>query len=106
MKTFLFEIPIEAEEYTPETCERDYGSKDAYNSDFPEHVYASVHHIDQLFKDALFYCHMSMMNILAKGKGEPENLDETSLKLYNMYENRIKYYDELRMKVKCNGVQA
>jgi hypothetical protein len=106
MKTFIFEIPIEAEEYTSETCKRDYGSKDNYNADFPEHVYASMNHIDQLFKDAETFCYFSMMNLLEKGKGYPSNLDTIDKRLYNTYKKRAKYYQELRKKVKCSGIQA
>ena len=106
MKTFIFEIPIEAEEYTPETCERDYGSKDSYNSDFPEHVYASMEHIDQLFKDAETFCYFSIMKLLAKGKGCSDNLDAVDKSLYDTYKKRAKYYQELRKKVKCSGIQA
>ena len=106
MKTFIFELPIEAEEYTPETCERDFGSKEAYNSDFPESVYASQNHIGTLFRDATLFCLQSSMRILAKGGGDPDKLDETQKSLYNMYENRIKYYEELLEKTKCTKIQS
>jgi hypothetical protein len=99
-KKFIFEIPILAKPYSPETCEKDYGSKDAYNSDFPEHVYASEH-INHLFQNAITYCHQTRMRMLANNKTEPETWPVHEQKFFKSLEDRANYYTELENKITC-----
>jgi hypothetical protein len=99
-KKFIFEIPIEEKPYSPETCEGDYGSKEAYNSDFPEHVYA-FEHINQLFKDATTYCYQAQMRMMADKKTEPDTWPKHEQKFFKSFELRVKYYEELLKKITC-----
>lgn len=98
-KKFIFEIPIESEEYSPESCERDYGSKECYNSDFPNYVYA-IEHLGQLLKDASFHCRMSAMRMMADKKTEIETWEKWEQDSYNSYLKRAKYWDNMIYKIK------
>jgi hypothetical protein len=98
-KRFLFEIPVESFEYSPETCERDYGSKECHNPDFPNYVYA-FHNIQQLLKDASTHCRQAAMRMMANKKTELETWEKLEQDLYNRYLKRAEYWDEMIYEIK------
>jgi len=99
-RLFTFEIPIESEEYSPETCKRDYGSAKAYNSDFPRHVYA-IEHLSSLCKDASSFCRMMALKMMADKKSEPETWDARDRAYFEALNKRAAYYDSMMSKIKC-----
>lgn len=101
-KTFIFEIPIECREYSKESCKEDYGSEDNYNEDFPNYVY-SMDIMQQIFTDAETHCRFSMMDMLANKKSDRDSgkWEKYEEELYDMWKERIKYYQDLHKKVKC-----
>lgn len=94
MPKFIFEIPIECDGYNPETCERDYGSKECYNSDFPEHVHA-MEIIWGVFTDASTHCLMMAMEDMARTKAE--GATDFSQRM----QAKSKFYTELANQLKC-----
>ena len=101
MQTFIFEIPIVAHEYSPETCKEEYGSEDCHNPDFPAHVHAAGV-LQQLFQDASTQCRFMAMKELAKHKEEedPEKWPEPDRAYFKGLTRRADYWDELMMKTK------
>lgn len=97
---FIFQIAIDAKPYSPETCKEDFGSAEAYNSDFPSHVYAGQH-IDQLFKEAYLWCNYMMSSMSARLKTPIETWEQHEQDLYIRYEKRMEYWDKLRNEVEC-----
>ncbi len=100
MKKFIFEIPIEMDEYSPETCKRDYGSKKNYNSDFPEHVYAAEV-MQKLISDARANCFTLLFEALENKKNcLTDEAKASNARLTEYARTRKDFYDELESKIK------
>jgi len=100
-KEFTFSFKVTGRAYNPYTCEQDYGSKESYNSDFPEHTYASET-AHEIFKDAINYCLFMMKEMQTERRTEIENWDIEDKELYKSYKDRIDLYKEIRKNLRYN----
>lgn len=101
IRKFTFQFELEGAAYCPENCEKVFGSKNAYNEDFPAHAWVGELPYSMV-QDALCHVINFQMKLWADTKAKDESeLSEANKSYLKYLKGKEKEYEHIRDSIKC-----